>query len=119
MTSTKCKRQLLDRAADVFDAAAPAEPVDLAPLHTKIGQLALENEYELPTAALRSSQATQAAVDNSASIQPARSLFISWGKSVQTSGATSLGGVLGGSVNYATLSATSWEVAYVRVYQHP
>jgi hypothetical protein len=30
-------------------------------------------------------------VDNSASIQPARSIFISWGKSVQISGATSLG----------------------------
>ena len=44
---------------------------------------------ELTTAALRSSQATHAAVDNSASIQPARSLFISWGKTVQTSGATS------------------------------
>jgi hypothetical protein len=28
-------------------------------------------------------------VDNSASIQPARSIFISWGKSVQISGATS------------------------------
>ena len=46
---------------------------------------------ELTTAALRSSQATHAAVDNSASIQPARSLFISWGKTVQTSGATSYG----------------------------
>ena len=44
---------------------------------------------ELTTAALRSSQATHAAVDNSAPIQPARSLFISWGKTVQTSGATS------------------------------
>ena len=44
---------------------------------------------ELPTAV---------AVDNSASIQPARSIFISWGKSVQISGATShrtLGGILG------------------------
>ena len=41
----ECKRQLLDRAADVFDTAAPAEPVDLAPLHAKIGQLALENDF--------------------------------------------------------------------------
>jgi hypothetical protein len=32
---------------------------------------------------------TADAVDNSASIQPARSLFISWGKTVQISGATS------------------------------
>jgi len=39
------KRQLLNRAADVFDTAAPAEPVDLAPLHAKIGQLALENDF--------------------------------------------------------------------------
>ena len=39
------KRQLLDRAADVFDTAVPAEPVDLAPLHAKIGQLALENDF--------------------------------------------------------------------------
>jgi hypothetical protein len=36
---------------------------------------------ELPTAV---------ALDNSASIQPARSIFISWGKSVQISGATSV-----------------------------
>jgi hypothetical protein len=35
---------------------------------------------------LRSSQATHAAVDNSASIQPARDLFISWGKTVQKRG---------------------------------
>ena len=39
------KRQPLNRAADVFDTAAPAEPVDLAPLHAKIGQLALENDF--------------------------------------------------------------------------
>jgi transposase len=38
------KRQLLDRAADIFGAgSAPA--VDLAPLHAKIGQLALENDF--------------------------------------------------------------------------
>ncbi|MFV0679831.1 hypothetical protein, partial [Ottowia sp.] len=36
-----------------------------------------------------SSQAPTAAVDNSAPLQPACSLFISRGKSVQTSGATS------------------------------
>jgi hypothetical protein len=34
-------------------------------------------------------------VDNSASIQPARSIFISWGKSVQISGATSVKMVCG------------------------
>ena len=39
------KRQLLERAADVFGAGAAPEPVDLAPLHAKIGQLALENDF--------------------------------------------------------------------------
>ena len=41
---TEWKRQLLDRAAEVFDAGARSEPVNLAPLHAKIGQLALEND---------------------------------------------------------------------------
>ena len=39
------KRQLLDRAADVFGNGAAPEPVDLAPLHAKIGQLPLENDF--------------------------------------------------------------------------
>jgi transposase len=39
------KRQLLERAAEVFDGGAGIEPVDLAPLHAKIGQLALENDF--------------------------------------------------------------------------
>ena len=39
------KRQLLDGAADVFSAGAKEDPVDLAPLHAKIGQLALENDF--------------------------------------------------------------------------
>ena len=39
------KRQLLDRAAEVFDTDARPAPVDLAPLHAKIGQLALENDF--------------------------------------------------------------------------
>ena len=40
------KRQLLDGAADVFGASGQAAaPVDLAPLHAKIGQLALENDF--------------------------------------------------------------------------
>ena len=39
------KRQLLDGAADVFNAGAKEDPVDLAPLHAKIGQLALENDF--------------------------------------------------------------------------
>ena len=41
------KRQLLERAANVFGGAGSqaAPPVDLAPLHAKIGQLALENDF--------------------------------------------------------------------------
>jgi transposase-like protein len=40
------KRQLLEGAADVFGAGGQAAPpVDLAPLHAKIGQLALENDF--------------------------------------------------------------------------
>jgi transposase len=39
------KRQLLDGAAGVFDSGAAPEPVDLAPLYAKIGQLALENDF--------------------------------------------------------------------------
>ena len=41
------RRQLLDRAADVFcGAPMPSEPpVDLKALHAKIGQLALENDF--------------------------------------------------------------------------
>jgi transposase-like protein len=39
------KRQLLERAAEVFEGGARAAPVDLAPLHAKIGQLALENDF--------------------------------------------------------------------------
>ena len=43
---TEWRRQLLERAADVFAGAAngPA-PVDLAPLHAKIGQQALELDF--------------------------------------------------------------------------
>ena len=40
------KRQLLEGAADVFGAGSRvAPPVDLAPRHAKIGQLALENDF--------------------------------------------------------------------------
>jgi transposase-like protein len=39
------KRQLLEHAADVFGGADTPDPVDLAPLHAKIGQLALENDF--------------------------------------------------------------------------
>ena len=40
------KRQLLERAAGVFGSGThAAPPVDLAPLHAKIGQLALENDF--------------------------------------------------------------------------
>ena len=39
------KKQLLERAAKVFAGGASPEPVNLAPLHAKIGQLALENNF--------------------------------------------------------------------------
>ena len=43
---TEWKRQLLEHATDAFDGGAvAAEPVDLAPLHAKIGQLTLENDF--------------------------------------------------------------------------
>ena len=39
------KRQLLERAADVFGGSGLPAAVDLVPLHAKIGQLALENDF--------------------------------------------------------------------------
>jgi transposase-like protein len=44
---TEWKRQLSERAADLFGGgAAPAEPpVDLQALHAKIGQRTLENDF--------------------------------------------------------------------------
>jgi transposase len=39
------KRQLLERDAEVFDSGPRSDPVNLAPLHAKIGQLALENDF--------------------------------------------------------------------------
>ena len=42
---TEWKRQLFERAAEVFDAGPRPDPVNLAPLHAKIGQLALENDF--------------------------------------------------------------------------
>ena len=42
---TEWRRQLLEGAANVFGGAAQARPVDLVPLHAKIGQLALENDF--------------------------------------------------------------------------
>jgi len=42
---TEWKRQLLERAAEVFDTGSRPDPVNLAPLHAKIGQLALQNDF--------------------------------------------------------------------------
>ena len=39
------KKHLIARATEVFGGAGVAEPVDLDPLHAKIGQLALENDF--------------------------------------------------------------------------
>jgi transposase-like protein len=45
---TEWKRQLQERAAEVFGAGgtpSPEPPVDLKALHAKIGQLTLENDF--------------------------------------------------------------------------
>ena len=43
---TEWKRQLAERAADVFDKnGAAAPPLDVKTLHAKIGQLTLENDF--------------------------------------------------------------------------
>ena len=39
------KKHLLAEAASVFGASPMAEPIDLKPLHAKIGQLTLENDF--------------------------------------------------------------------------
>src|SRR5580698_8216134 len=52
---TDWKQQLLARAADVFGVAPGPEPVDLAPLHAKIGQQALELDFPMYRSSERSS----------------------------------------------------------------
>ncbi len=43
---TDWKRQLLENAANVFGGTVGQEkPIDLVPLHAKIGQLTLENDF--------------------------------------------------------------------------
>ena len=43
---TEWKKQLLERASDVFGSAGKlSSPVDLGPLHAKIGQQALEIDF--------------------------------------------------------------------------
>jgi transposase len=43
---TEWKKQLLERATDVFDSGGKSSsPVDLGPLHVKIGQQALEIDF--------------------------------------------------------------------------
>jgi len=39
------KKHLLAEAASVFGTPPMAEPIDLKPLHAKIGQLTLENDF--------------------------------------------------------------------------
>ncbi|OXI43644.1 transposase [Burkholderia aenigmatica] len=46
--TTEWKRQLQERAADVFGTASTSlsePPVDLKALHAKVGQLTLENDF--------------------------------------------------------------------------
>ena len=38
------KKQLVSRATELFGVAELTEPVELDPLHAKMGQLALEND---------------------------------------------------------------------------
>ena len=43
---TEWRRQLLENAASAFGGGSePEKPVDLQPLHAKIGQLTLENDF--------------------------------------------------------------------------
>ena len=44
---TKWKKELLDRASEVFEKGRPEpqDEMDLKSLHAKIGQLALENDF--------------------------------------------------------------------------
>ena len=43
---TDWKRQLFENAANVFGGTVgQAKPIDLVPLHAKIGQLTLENDF--------------------------------------------------------------------------
>ena len=42
---TEWKRQLVERAAEVFAGGQVGPPVDLKPLHAKIGQQALEIDF--------------------------------------------------------------------------
>ena len=39
------KKQLVSRATEVFGGTELTEPIDFDPLHAKIGQLALENDF--------------------------------------------------------------------------
>ena len=39
------KKQLLDRASEIFDKGKPSGEPDVKKLHAKIGQLAMENDF--------------------------------------------------------------------------
>lgn len=42
---TDWKKQLLESAVSVFESDKKDEPIDIKPLHAKIGQLTLENDF--------------------------------------------------------------------------
>lgn len=42
---TEWKRQLMERASEIFDKGKPSKEPDIKELHAKIGQLALENDF--------------------------------------------------------------------------
>lgn len=39
------KKQLQDRASEIFDKGKPSRELDVKELHAKIGQLAMENDF--------------------------------------------------------------------------
>jgi transposase len=42
---TEWKKQLLDRASEIFDKEKKSAEPDIKELHAKIGQLAMENDF--------------------------------------------------------------------------
>ena len=42
---TEWKKQLLDRASEIFDKEKKSKEPDIKELHAKIGQLAMENDF--------------------------------------------------------------------------
>ncbi|WP_422862264.1 IS3 family transposase [Burkholderia pseudomallei] len=72
---TEWKRQLQERAADVFGAAAPPSnepPVDVKTLHAKIGQLTLENGFFVRSARQSRTAERKAMIDRTHALPVSR-----------------------------------------------